>query len=283
MSYRIGESGSNGNGKKRGPKPKYATEDRREKIRWYRQNGVTKIADLARQIGVHRNTITADLKAIQDDDRRRVSEGDAHQIIGETDGTLAQVEEELMATYHSLPKSACKERMDILKEVRNTRLSRIKLLFDTGALPRIQNTEDWNVATEYRSMETSLLTQRTKKLMAELSADIGDVVPEHPEPQKREVKTSYKERWTKKQREMEDGVPVYPPPPPARESAEDVRKAFGGEPPIVNPPPSSVPDEKKLVAVGTEDDTVWWTPALRLGANDGGEKAAEGDDGEKRR
>lgn len=249
------------------------TESRRERVRWLKQNGITRITELANQLGVHRNTIGSDIKALESDDRKRITEGDAHQILGETDGTLAMVEEELLATYHSLPKNAYSERMAVMKEVRSTRLSRIKLLFDTGALPRIQNTQDWNVATEYRSMETPQITQRAKKLIAEISRDLGEPVPEHEELIERNIgKPSAQVRWKAKREEMADGIPIiggspaYPAPPPERETVDQVREAFGGEPPIDNP----LPNKKTLPVVETEakvrDDNAgtWWQAATDI-------------------
>lgn len=155
------------------PKPKAMTQEgRRAKVQAYLAAGVRNQSELARFIGVHRNTVAADLSWLRDQDKDRITQGDAHQILGETDRVLQDIEQRARDTCATTKDP--KVRESLMKLERDTRVQRIELLFKTGAIPRLKDTDEFLVAQEFRSMSSEQLKQRARDLAVKLRMSLRE-------------------------------------------------------------------------------------------------------------
>ena len=210
---------------KHGPPHKNALsqEARRDKLRAYLDCGINNQSELARLLGVHRNTVQTDLKWLRDQDRDRILQGDAHQILGDTDRFLTEVEGKAMELHTTAADP--KVRADALKMARDTRLSRVELLFKTGAIPRVDTAQDYVRAQEYRSMSTEQIRERARTMLLKLQYDLqteDDVLrPRTPGDAARLTKTAADLAAGSAVTALENS---YPPPPPEEESKEEAER-----------------------------------------------------------
>lgn len=142
----------------------YAIEERRRKVYEYSVQGVpeTKIAEV---LGVHRNTIASDLKAIRDVNRERVSCADPYAEIGDHDRFLREMEINALFEYaklqdeyitveieeggikrqvQKLMKSQAGHRQKFLDLAMQARRARMDYQLKTGVVPKAPEQIDLN-------------------------------------------------------------------------------------------------------------------------------------------
>lgn len=155
-----------GEGQKRAPKNStFVIEERRRRVFELLMAGVPEVK-IAELVGVHRNTIINDVRAIREANRERVSAVDPYAEIGDHDSFLREVEKQALYEYRALhdekievviddptapgmkrterriTRSQAAHRQKFLEIAMRARQTRMEYQLKTGIVPKVPEQVD---------------------------------------------------------------------------------------------------------------------------------------------
>ncbi len=160
-------------------------DQRRAKVVHYQRAGMN-VGQIAKALGVHRNTVSKDLKEIRQEHRTRATEIEAYDELGQHIAFLENVANEAMVDY-SAAEAGSSARATFLNTAMKARKAIVDLQTETGLLPKVNPAMARAEVQAVAKMSDSELEKRKEEVLRRLkeSQDNGSSEPVSISPQRK--------------------------------------------------------------------------------------------------
>jgi hypothetical protein len=139
---------------------------RRAKVARYAQMGMT-IGQIATAVRAHRNTVSNDLRAIEEMRRARIVSAEGFNELGKAVEDLETIERMAMESALAVDRKST-ERNSFLRTAMTARLERTRVLQEAGVIPKVAEQLQLSGALEILKQPTNELLKRKREILAQL-------------------------------------------------------------------------------------------------------------------